>query len=138
MHCIADWTTGIKGISIWITQRTRTEPSKWKSTWMTKLTQNERLASIENPTELRNEQRQNDLLQKKFQLLGVGIPQGRYLPGSRVIFESENVFKEMKGPKFSLTLKYKGVSAALSEESWQKLINQKKIYIKILILKKLT
>ena len=84
---------------------------------MTKLTQNERLASIENPTELRNEQRQNDLLQKKFQLLGVGIPQGRYLPGSRVIFESENVFKEMKGPKFSLTLKYKGVSAALSEES---------------------
>ena len=84
---------------------------------MTKLTQNERLASIENPTELRNEQRQNDLLQKKFQLLGVGIPQGRYLPGSRVIFESENVFKcgEMKGPKFSLTLnENKGVSAAVS------------------------
>ena len=84
---------------------------------MTKLTQNERLASIENPTELRNEQRQNDLLLKKFQLLGVGIPQGRYLPGSRVIFVSENVFKEMKGPKLSLTLKYKGVSAALSEEN---------------------
>ena len=35
------------------------------------LTQKERVASTEYPTELRNVQRQNDLLQKKFQPSGI-------------------------------------------------------------------